>query len=59
MELTDAVQRRAKHKPNPNAARQCAVCGERHPCREWRLARAAVLVAVRRAFAAARRGEAL
>jgi hypothetical protein len=58
MTLTDAVCERRLHRRRPDGT-ACAVCGERHPCHAWRLARAGVLVMVRRGFAAARNGESL
>jgi hypothetical protein len=58
MTLTDAVRERRLHKRHPTRT-TCVVCAEQHPCRDWRLARAAVLIEVRRAFAAARMGEPL
>ncbi|WP_344610397.1 hypothetical protein [Dactylosporangium salmoneum] len=56
MQLNEAVQQRQHHHRQAGGA-TCVVCGERHPCAEWRRARAVVLVLVRRAFAAARASE--
>lgn len=58
MLLDEAVALRRHHRREPDSVR-CEVCHERHPCAEWRRARAVVLVLIRRAFAAARRGEQL
>lgn len=54
----DAVQERRLHRREAGGTR-CVTCLQRHPCAAWRLARAQVLIMVRRAFAAARAGEPL
>lgn len=58
MQLREAIETREHHQREPGTPR-CVVCHERHPCAEWRRARAVVLVMLRRAFAAARAGEPL
>jgi hypothetical protein len=54
--LRDAVERRRAHRRDPSTD-LCVQCGDRHPCADWRLARANVLVMVRAGFAAARNGQ--
>ncbi|MEU0560916.1 hypothetical protein [Dactylosporangium sp. NPDC006015] len=58
VQLDEAVAQRQHHRREPGTIR-CSVCHEHHPCRAWRLARAQVLIMVRRAFQAARSGEPL
>jgi hypothetical protein len=58
VDLDEAIAGRRQHRREPGSIR-CEVCHERHLCAEWRRARAVVLVLVRRAFAAARAGDAL
>jgi hypothetical protein len=56
MTLTEAVRERRRHTRHQTGT-TCVVCAERHPCRDWRLARAAVLIEMRRAFATTQPGE--